>query len=306
MVIDDGWSPYATTGPWDKGNERFPDMPRLAEQMKKMEVKPGLWLRPLTTRESSIPESFLLKSKFATARFAREKMLTLDPTVEGAAAQIQDDVKRLCSWGFPLLKHDFSTYDLTGRWGFQMGAQITDSQWSFADRSRTTAEIIRAFYQLLRDAAGKTNALLGCNTIGHLATGLFEAQRTGDDTSGRDWARTRKMGVNTLAFRAPQQGVFFDVDADCVGLTKAIPWSLNRQWLELLAKSGMPLFVSAAPDAIQNEQRDALRQAFVAAAVKQPVGEPLDWLTSDRPERWRLGGKVETFDWYAGDLSFPM
>ena len=188
-------------------------------------------------------------------------MQTLDPTVEGAAEQIRSDMRRMCGWGYQLLKHDFSTYDLFGRWGFQMAAELTDAGWHFADRTRTNAEIFRALYALLREAAGAT-PLLGCNTVGHLAAGLFEVQRTGDDTSGRDWSRTRKMGVNTLAFRAAQQGAFFDVDADCVGLTKAIPWSLNRQWLDLLSRSGTPLFVSAAPDAVGPEQRSALRRSF--------------------------------------------
>lgn len=304
MVIDDGWSPFATSGPWREGNARFRDMPRLAGEMRKMSVQPGLWLRPLTTHDA-LPESLLLKTHFTAARFAEEQMRTLDPTVDAAAAQIRNDVQRLCNWGYALLKHDFSTYDLLGRWGFQMGAEVTDAKWSFADRSRTNAEIIRGFYQLLRDAAGKT-PLLGCNTIGHLATGLFEVQRTGDDTSGRDWGRTRKMGVNTLAFRSPQQGTFFDVDADCVGLTNFIPWDLNRQWLELLALSGMPLFVSAAPGAVKPEQRDAIKQAFAAAAVRRPVAQPLDWLSTDRPERWLLDGKIKEFDWYSKDSSFPV
>ncbi len=113
------------------------------------------------------------------------------------------------------------------------------------------------------------------------------------------------MGVNTLAFRSPQQGAFFDVDADCVGLTKAIPWSLNQRWLELLSRSGTPLFVSAAPDSIGKEQRDALRRAFSYAAVRQPVCEPLDWIQTNQPERWRLGGNVSYFDWYSGDVSLP-
>ncbi len=304
MVIDDGWSPYPTTGPWSEGNARFPDMARLASDILGMGVRPGLWFRPLTTR-AAVSETLLLKSKFAESRYARGQLRTLDPTVEGAAEQITTDVKRLCGWGFRLIKHDYSTYDLLGRWGFQMGSEITDAQWSFADRTRTTAEIIRAFYQTLREAAGAT-ALLGCNTIGHLSAGLFEVQRTGDDTSGRDWSRTRKMGVNTLAFRSPQQGTFFDVDADCVGLTNDIPWSLNRRWLDLLARSGTALFVSAAPDAVKQEQRDALRQAFSHAAVRQPVCEPLDWFETNQPERWRVGSKVSDFDWYSEDISLPI
>ena len=288
MVIDDGWSPYPTTGPWNQGNAKFPDMPKLASDMLGIGVKPGLWFRPLTTKDT-VSETLLR---------------TLDPSVEDAAEQIRNDVKRLCGWGFQLLKHDFSTYDLLGRWGFRMGSEITDAQWSFADRTRTNAEIIRAFYQTLREAAGAT-PLLGCNTIGHLSVGLFQLQRTGDDTSGRDWSRTRKMGVNTLAFRSPQQGTFFDIDADCVGLTNFIPWSLNRRWLDLLARSGTPLFVSAAPDSVKQEQRDALREAFSHAAVRQPVCEPLDWFETNQPQHWRLGGQVSLFDWYSEDSSLP-
>jgi alpha-galactosidase len=304
MVIDDGWSPYRTTGPWTHGNSRFPDMARLASDMLRIDVRPGLWFRPLTTRES-IPDNFLLKSEFSAARWAKEQMRTLDPTVEGVAEQIRTDMRRLCSWGFQMIKHDFSTYDLMGRWGFQMAAEITDRGWHFADRTRTNAEIIRAFYTVLREAAGAT-FLLGCNTVGHLATGLFEVQRTGDDTSGRDWSRTRKMGVNTLAFRGPQHGIFFDIDADCVGLTKTIPWSLNRQWLHLLAQSGTPLFVSAAPDAVGPEQRDALREAFRRAATRQPVCEPLDWFQTNEPERWHLGNKAADFDWFTDAVSIPL
>jgi alpha-galactosidase len=257
-----------------------------------MNVKPGLWFRPLTTH-NPVPEALLLKSKFSEALYVKEQMRTLDPTVADVTEQIRNDVKRLCSWRFQLLKHDFSTYDLFGLWGFQMGSDITDSQWHFADRTRTNAEITRALYATLREAAG-TTPLLGCNTIGQLSVELFEVRRTGDDSSGRDWAGTRKMGVNTLAFRSPQQGVFFDVDADCLGLTKAIPWSLNRQWLDLPPRSGTP------------EQRKALRQAFSSAAIRQPVCEPLDWLHLNEPEQWRLGSKVSHFDWYSQDISIPL
>jgi len=67
------------------------------------------------------------------------------------------------------------------------------------------------------------------------------------------------MGVNILAFRAVQHETFFAADADCVSHTTAIPWQLNKQWLDLLSRSGTPLFVSAAPDAVGAEQRKALR-----------------------------------------------
>jgi alpha-galactosidase len=90
--------------------------------------------------------------------------------------------------------------------------------------------------------------------------------------------------------------VFFDIDADCVGLTKAMPWSLNRQSLDLLARSGTPLLVLGAPDAVALEQRDALRQAFSSDVIQQLFCEPLDWLQTNEPEHWRFGSKVSHLD----------
>jgi alpha-galactosidase len=137
--------------------------------------------------------------------------------------------------------------------------------------------------------------------VSHLSAGHFEICRVGDDTSGTDWSRTRKMGVNTLAFRGPQHGAFCVADADCVGVTTAVPWSFNRQWLDLLARSGTMLFVSLAPDALGADQRRDLREALALAASPQPLGEPLDWQHTVYPTRWRLMDRERTYDWVGAD-----
>ena len=123
--------------------------------------------------------------------------------------------------------------------------------------------MIDDLYRTIRAAAGDA-LVIGCNTVSHLSAGVFEICRIGDDTSGTEWARTRKMGVNTLAFRGVQHGAFYVADADCVGVTNAVPWSLNRQWLDLLARSGTMLFVSLAPDALGDSR--ASRSASGARA----------------------------------------
>ena len=119
----------------------------------------------------------------------------------------------------------------------------------------------------------------------------------GDDTSGKEWERTRKMGVNALAFRGAQHGTFYSADADCVGLTTQVSWQKNRQWMDLVARSGTPLFISAEPAAIQSEQKEAIRLAFRSASQTQPIGEPLDWTQSALPNVWRLGNTVQEYDW---------
>jgi alpha-galactosidase len=288
QVIDAGWFPSVgcNGGPYRTGNEKFPDLPGLAGEIKAMDVRPGIWIRPLLTTEPHPASWFLPGGTY------------LDPSVPAVLDLVRDDVARLSGWGYELIKHDFTTFDVVGRWGFEMtDGQMARDGWAFADRTRTTAEVLYSLYGAIRAAAGSA-LLIGCNTVGHLGAGLFELQRTGDDTSGKHWERTRKMGINTLAFRMPQHNAFFAVDADCVGLTRAIPWEKNRQWLDLLARSGTPLFVSADPDALGHAQRDALTDAFARAALVQPPAVPLDWLDTTSPRRWRFGDGTETsYDW---------
>ena len=294
-VIDAGWTPGSSCpgGPWQKGDaKRFPDMPGLANDMRKLGVRPGIWMRP--TALTVVDDPKRLRSGPVDAE---EK--PLDLTLPENAALIHADVARVRSWGYELIKHDFSTYDIFGKWGSQMGAEITPRGWHFADRSLTNAEIILHHYRNLREAAGDA-VLIGCNTLGHLGAGLFEIQRTGDDTSGHVWERTRRMGLNTLAFRLPQHGAFFVSDADCVALTEKIPWRFAEQYLDVIQRSGTALFVSADPRQISAEQKRVFKAAF-QRALSTPVDsaevEPIDWFETTAPRQWRFGNETKTYDW---------
>jgi alpha-galactosidase len=291
MVIDDGWQLASgrgacNGGPW-AGNAGFPNMEQLAGEMKEAGVRPGLWFRPLMTAEE-VPAEWI--------RFSTGGGHILDPSRPEVLEAVAQTVTSMSGWGFDLLKHDFTTFDLLGQWGFMMKSKPHHLSHPFHDVSRTTAEIITALYRTISDASGRA-IILGCNTVSHLSAGLFEIQRTGDDTSGKWWERTRYMGVNTLAFRMPQHNTFYSHDADCVGLTKEVPWELNREWLQLLAGSGTPLFVSADPGVVLKEQRKELRSAFELAAQPLPPGEPLDWLETTCPSRWILNGEEVCFEW---------
>jgi alpha-galactosidase len=173
---------------------------------------------------------------------------------------------------------------------------MTQPGWSMNDTSKTNAEIILGLYRVIREAAGGMY-IIGCNTFSHLSAGLFELNRIGDDTSGNEWERTRKMGVNTLAFRGIHQGAFYAADADCVGITKNVPWEKTEKWLQLVAKSGTPLFISAQPEATKEVQLNAIKACFKLASQELPLGEPLDWMQTQVPAKWKLNGKIETFDW---------
>jgi alpha-galactosidase len=295
-IIDDGW----------QNRSAYPDMAALAARIRQRGVRPGLWIRPLQALADAPPALLLPRERF---RANRRPALAYDPTIPEALEFVLGKMSEATAWGYELVKHDYTTYELLGQWGFEMKGQPTLPGWNFHDRTRTNAEIVRQLYVDLRRSAGDRTILIGCNTIGHLAAGLFEVQRTGDDTSGRSWERTRRMGVNTLACRLPQHRTFFLLDADCVPITTATPWSCNKQWLDLVARSGTVLFVSPEPGAIGDEQRRALRGAF---QLVQSVGEharPLDWQTTT-PNRWEFEdrrGRVVSrkYDWYQQAGAWP-
>lgn len=290
-VIDAGWSKGtsgAPGGPWREGAGSFARMDLVADRIRAEGARPGLWVRPLLTSERSA--------------LTRDEPLDgewpMDPSRDDVLAQVHDDIARLASWGYELLKHDFSTFDTLGHFVPTGDLGLARVPWSFADRSRTTAEVVIRLYETILDA-GSGAEILGCNTIGHLAAGLVHAQRTGDDTSGRQWERTRRMGINTLAFRLAQHGSFFTLDADCVASTPATPWEKNRQFLDLVAASGTALFVSVDPATRSPEVDAAVGEAVrLALSGGVPGGiAPLDDTGSSTPQRWRIGSEERRFDW---------
>ncbi len=293
-VIDGGWSPGGggPGGPWTAGDPKtFPDMPGLAADMKKLGVRPGIWIRPTALHVVDNP----LRLRSGPVHDSQKP---LDLTLPENLASVRDDIARMRSWGYELIKHDFSTYDVFGKWGFEMGAELTERGWHFNDRSLTNAEIILRHYRILREAAGDA-VLIGCNTMGHLGAGFFEVQRTGDDVSGHVWERTRRMGVNTLAYRLAQNGTFFACDPDCAAHTEKTPWEQDRQFLDLVARSGTALFISVDPKKITPEQKAAY-QAAMKLALSGGVSansEPLDWLENTTPEQWRLGNEQVVYRW---------
>lgn len=302
-VIDEGW----------ENRYRFPDMPGLAAEIRKRGVRPGIWHRALLAPDTTSSKLLLPAARFGDQSQQRAFELAYDPTIPEALEEVCQELRQIISWGFEFLKHDYSTYDLLGRFGFEMGAQPTAPGWSFYDQTRTNAEIILDFYRAIRRSVGEQVIILGCTTVGHLGAGIFELQRIGDDTSGQDWERTRRMGVNALAYRLPQHRSFFVADPDCVPLTTAIPWDKTRQWLDLVTQSGTALFISPQRTAVGSEQRQALMRAFELAASNEAAAVPADWFDDTVPEKWRLQNVSQPtpssgetrFQWCGPDGAYP-
>ncbi len=300
-VIDAGWFQNPPTMPndccWgdnmDTPDNQFADMGKLAAKINSIGMRPGIWTRPLC---GSYKDAKSLMLPMIKGR--EENKPVLDPTIPENLERVKNYFKLYNQWGYEMVKFDFTSFDIFGKWGFEMlkDGTLTVDNWSMYDKSKTNAEIVLQLYKTIREAAGKTY-VIGCNTFSHLSAGLFELNRIGDDTSGNEWERTKKMGVNTLAFRSMHHNTFYAADGDCVGLTPKVPWEKNKQWMELVAKSGTPLFISAQPEATGAEQKKVIAACFKLASQNLPVGEPLDWMENAFPKKWKLNGKMETFNW---------
>jgi alpha-galactosidase len=268
-------------------------MSRMAEGIRKLGMRPAIWTRPLCGRSDDSPTRML-----PLIKGREEQKPVLDPSIPENLERIAGYFDTYRRWGYEMVKFDFTSFDIFGKWGFEMlrDGSMSSPHWHMYDQTKTNAEILLNLYKTIRIAAGE-GYLIGCNTMSHLSAGLFELNRIGDDTSGNEWERTRRMGVNALGFRGLQHGAFYAADADCVGLTTKIPWVKNKQWMELVAKSGTPLFISAQPEAAGPEQKSAIKTCFALASQPLPLGEPLDWIQNPLPNLWKLNGTVEHFNW---------
>lgn len=286
MVIDDGWQEHGNVGPWVP-NKNFKDMEALCQDIKSAGARPGIWIRFLHNEDKSISSDMRI--------FRNGEKVYLDPTHPKVQDLIRCDIEKIKKWGYELIKHDFTTVDLFGDYGKDLNETITKTDnWHFYDRTKTNAEIVLDLYRLIKNACGDM-IIIGCNTVSHLCAGLVQINRTGDDTSGVEWERTKKMGVNTLAFRLAQNNAFYMVDADCVGiLDDKISWDKNRQWLDLLSKSNTALFLSCCK--VTDEQKSDISYAFRIFQQDHNI-MPIDWYETRTPEKWLIDNEKISYTW---------
>ncbi|MBQ9997979.1 MAG: hypothetical protein IJP19_03045 [Clostridia bacterium] len=296
MLIDDGWQllrePSYIGGPFVP-NEKFGDMAELAAKMSDMGVDPGLWIRPLLTKEK-VSENMLHPRRLGTGGG-----VFLDPSKDEVLEFVADIVKTVSDNGYKVIKYDFTAPDMMTADIYDeiyLKENLTDGGWHFDDISVTNAQIIKKLYEKIQAAAGDS-LVMGCNTYNHLAAGIHQIQRSCLDTNGFNWEKTRRNGVNPLAFRMPQNNTFFIADPDCAAITDKSPHEMNVRFFEACALSGESLFISVTPGLLSNEHKKRLKESFKIADAGCQC-EPIDWLDTSCPRQYMVNGEIKTFNWY--------
>lgn len=290
MTIDDGWQIAHAKGkynggPWNLTNENFASMQATAEKIHKLDCRAGIWIRLLLTL-SHVPSEAVYNSPY------KPNGIVMDPTHEYSKQKIAENIKMLSGWGFDMIKHDFSFFDL-------FGATLSNNMPPhFYDKTKTNAQIIKEFYQLIQDSAGDT-LIMGCNTVNHLAAGIHQIQRSGNDTSGRHFEFTRRYGVHSM-MRLPQNNAFFKTDPDCAAFTQKVSKKLNFDFLEMAAVTGSATFASVTPGILNTAEQQRLRDIFEIAATIKPENYATiaDWTKTAVPSQFEYDGKLYNYNWY--------
>ena len=261
MIIDDGWQLNRTYGkdnyiggPWKFCNDRFASMAETSDAIHQKGAKSGIWFRPLLTLGD-----FPIEADYGFASGGK----LLDPSHPYTLERVESDAAMIRSWGFDLIKHDFTTIDITGRnplGGRTASHTMVNRDRPFFDKTKTTATIIKNLYSAIQKGAGDAD-VIGCNTISHLTAGIHSVYRVGNDTSGRSFEWTRRDGVNSV-MRLPLNDAFYNVDPDCAAFTEKVDAELNLDFLEMCAVTGMTTLASVTPHILTDAQMDRINGIY--------------------------------------------
>ena len=295
LVIDDGWqsqrnpSSLYNGGPWT-ANDDFADMQSLAEEIAGRGAESGLWIRPLLTKEDTLEESILCKN---------DEGIILDPTHPYTIEKITRDIKNIRSWGYRLIKHDFTTMDIFGGMGLSSerhSYSLCEEKRTFFDKTKTTATAVKELYQAIQDASNGAE-IISCNAFGHLSAGIHSMHRVGGDNSGNSFEWTRRHGVNSM-MRLPQNESFFMIDPDCAVFTNKVGVEANLDFLKMCAITGVTAFASIQPNLLTDKDLTRISDIFKLADANEARYQIKDYEKNANPERFVSSrGEQITFDW---------
>lgn len=192
MILDDGWE--MAVGQWEINTTKFPNMIGLVENIKKMKIKPGIWIAPfMIMKESQLfslhkdwimkndDGSFLEVTNFQLQPTNKplpiiEKSCGLDISIPEARKYAIGEILRLAKIGFEVFKLDFISIPFAG---------------DLKNREKTIVEYYRMFFSDLRFELENlkkqkqiTNfELIGCGGPLFESIGLFEGIRITDDSA---------------------------------------------------------------------------------------------------------------------------
>ena len=303
IQLDDGF--YRAFGDWE-GNERFPHgMKWLAQKIRSLGLKPGIWLAPYVIAETTDVfrqhPDWLVHNPDGTLNQlgspqARPKLYALDISHPGAAEWLRQLFHTAAhDWGYDMFKIDFVEWSL-------LAAE------RYHDPSATKAGLYRRGFEIMRAAIGPQRHLLDCGP-GNTTVGLLDSMRIELDQPPLNW----KQYFLTSASSAPAAAkrYYFHKrtwinDADHIGLAYCtIPQA--QAVATIIALSGGNTIAGDRLTDLDPIRLEILKKAFPSSGE---AARPIDLFERDRPEIFALPLKRKFGEWlvlglFNGDEKAP-
>ncbi|TGM69910.1 alpha-galactosidase [Leptospira levettii] len=272
--IDDGYQ--KEIGDWLIPNEKFPGGMRiLADEIKRVGLKPGIWLAPFLVRKKSeffrkYPEAILKDQNgkpvpaLYNPLWGRGYTYALDITHPTALAYIEKVFTTIVKeWGYPYLKLDFLYAGL-------LPGDVYNKTLSPQARYQNALELIRKI-------VGKNTFLLGCGAPMLPSIGFFDGMRISCDVApfwnpeririflkDRNALCTKKALINDITRSSMHRHLWLN-DPDCL-LVRKKKNKMNEAQTKLMASvmavSGGMLLVSDDLTKLETDRLDLLKKAF--------------------------------------------
>jgi alpha-galactosidase len=272
--IDDGYQ--KEIGDWLIPNEKFPGGMRiLADEIKRVGLKLGIWLAPFLVRKKSeffrkYPEAILKDQNgkpvpaLYNPLWGRGYTYALDITHPTALAYIEKVFTTLVKeWGYPYLKLDFLYAGL-------LPGDVYNKTLSPQARYQNALELIRKI-------VGKNTFLLGCGAPMLPSIGFFDGMRISCDVApfwnpekirillkDRNALCTKKALINDITRSSMHRHLWLN-DPDCL-LVRKKKNKMNEAQTKLMASvmavSGGMLLVSDDLTKLEMDRLDLLKKAF--------------------------------------------
>ena len=295
IQIDDGF--YRAFGEWD-GNDRFPrGMKHTADEIKKLGLKPGLWIAPYAISENTdIAKNhadWLIKDddgkpQRIAADHANQAQYILDITHPESQKWLRDLVKTIThEWGYQFIKTDFVEWTI-------LAAK------HFHDPSVTKAQAYGLGDRLMRDARGKDVHFLDCGP-GSEAVGLIDSMRIGLDRPDdlprfklfEQYAGHDNSTIPAVAKRYYFHNRTWINDPDHLRLAKqTLPQA--RAAATIIALSGG---TTISGDKLYDLDRDRLEILKKVLPAYGQSARPIDLFESDQPELFALPVRTSWGTW---------
>ncbi|MCP2604615.1 NPCBM/NEW2 domain-containing protein [Candidatus Aminicenantes bacterium AH-873-B07] len=290
--IDDGWQGrghgLGDNRDWTTIDKRFPSgMDGLAKILKKLGLKPGIWLAPHgQSNEDVVRKSgaFMLTKNGKSASSTWVGDYLLDPTKKKAIKYLENLFTTLASkWGYEYFKID----------GQPIVINEYKTKTAFMENPKgNPEEFYRKTLFTIRNTIGPNRYLLGCWGIPLLGVGIMNGSRTGGDVRA-SWEGFIVALDATMKYYFLHNIVWY-CDPDVMLVRAPLTLDMARVWATLQGLTGQALMASDRLYDLPEERVEILKRVFPAVDIR-----PLDLFPSNRYKKiWdlkinRLGRKYD-------------